>query len=792
VDALRPGSQTGQVLVPFALGMFTFIAFAALVIDGANLYAERRALIKAAADAALAGASEYAQASYLGPSNAGYPLQASYGVQLATAEAVKAARANAMPSAATVDVAFVDHSDHVIPDPTAAGPADIRGVSVTIRESVGNFFGPAVGLTASTVAGQQTAQIGAPATTPVAPLVLHNWDTATLNVPRDSPYGAGAGACPTNPGDGNTYASVPDCRPSIGPTNGTGALAVNLVPYYETTAPAMAYPVGFSGAPTIGYSVIHDPASCATGDSGAPPPYSVCSADHGIGDLTALENGLADPMRICGPTAPCGLPQGHAEQTRRRSVAQAQYDWVQQAPPSSPPPRAYPSMAYDPLHHDVVLFGGYTASYEELSDTWTWDGTTWAEVCASCGPPARLSAGMAYDSAHNLMVLFGGYSSTRAQTCGACGFFGDTWTFDGSSWSQLSPAHSPSPRWYPAMSADARSDLVLFGGLSAGNPPEYFGDTWTWDGADWTPRCGAAGLAPCPLPGRWETPLAYASSSGQAILYGGDNGAPTPYLQDTWAWDGSAWAQITLTGSAPGPRTNLQAAFNTVPAGPGPTILLYGGGDGTTIHNDTHILNPTSGFATLTPAHNPGPTRSAGTAYDAAHGVVVLFGGGAPSASGSQVSSATWLFEPTSVPPEQSVDDDYVLTAFNQRIGRAMAGAWAAEDCSQPYGNPSAGVLPLRSDNPRLVRFPIEYGPPGQLSAIAGQNNVGAFRATETIDFCIQNGSPSAPLPARSTADNSYSLTGYIVQQPAAGDEGLILGQDYFGADITVRLVPNP
>ena len=39
-------------------------------------------------------------------------------------------------------------------------------------------------------------------------------------------------------------------------------------------------------------------------------------------------------------------------------------------------------MAYDPVRHVVVLFGGATVDAggreHDLNDTWTWNGTDWA------------------------------------------------------------------------------------------------------------------------------------------------------------------------------------------------------------------------------------------------------------------------------------------------------------------------------------------------------------------------------------------------------------------------------
>ena len=76
-------------------------------------------------------------------------------------------------------------------------------------------------------------------------------------------------------------------------------------------------------------------------------------------------------------------------------------------------------MAYDPATGNVVLFGGADA-LQRFGDTWTWDGTTWTKQAPATSPPARYSASMAYDAATGNVVLFGGQGGA---------FLGDTWTW---------------------------------------------------------------------------------------------------------------------------------------------------------------------------------------------------------------------------------------------------------------------------------------------------------------------------------------------------------------------------
>jgi hypothetical protein len=124
----------------------------------------------------------------------------------------------------------------------------------------------------------------------------------------------------------------------------------------------------------------------------------------------------------------------------------------------------------------VVLFGGINTSSQILGDTWTWNGTTWTQQAPAASPPARYGASMAYDAATGTAVLFGGDNQK------GCAQLGDTWSWDGTTWTQQAPAASPPARYEAAMAYDAATGTaVLFGGFACyGRHARYLRDTWTW------------------------------------------------------------------------------------------------------------------------------------------------------------------------------------------------------------------------------------------------------------------------------------------------------------------------
>ncbi len=209
----------------------------------------------------------------------------------------------------------------------------------------------------------------------------------------------------------------------------------------------------------------------------------------------------------------------------------------------------------------VVLFGGEVPSRpsRRLNDTWIWNGQFWRELATS-GPPPRSAAALAYDAVHSRSVLFGGVDGLND--------LADTWLFDGSTWTAVTPAVSPGPRSGHAMAFDARSGrVVLFGGRqTVGN--QYSDETWEWDGNVWT----RAAVAVRPS-ARTEHGLAYDARRGRVVLFGGTSSAGD--FADTWEWDGSSW---TPFAGVPSPRVPLphNLAFDRRSG----ECLLVGGVDG--------------------------------------------------------------------------------------------------------------------------------------------------------------------------------------------------------------------
>ncbi len=167
--------------------------------------------------------------------------------------------------------------------------------------------------------------------------------------------------------------------------------------------------------------------------------------------------------------------------------------WVQVGTIGGPPPgRSDSRLAFDPSDGSMILFGGRTGGSTVANDTWRLTGAVWTGLNPATKPSPRSNHAMATNTTNGKVYMFGG--ATLAGTTN-----NELWEWNGATWTQrcvdaACSANRPSPRTAAGLAYDSYRDrLVLVGGLGAGNTAD---DTWEWDGAGWTQKCGGA-LASC-------------------------------------------------------------------------------------------------------------------------------------------------------------------------------------------------------------------------------------------------------------------------------------------------------
>ncbi|MDQ3991470.1 MAG: kelch repeat-containing protein, partial [Actinomycetota bacterium] len=299
-------------------------------------------------------------------------------------------------------------------------------------------------------------------------------------------------------------------------------------------------------------------------------------------------------------------------------------DWSLASPKVSPPPRWGHAMAYDSQRQRIVVFGGCcTSEGRPFGDTWEWDGSTWTlrppivDGQPGASPPARGLHAMAYDSANRRIVVFGGSRDPVPRFPAPSDDLGDTWTWDGVRWKDVTLPLGPSPRSASAMAYDAnRGEAVLFGGTSGSN------ETWRWDGTTWqmvqTERLhvlfGGGHAKACHA-------MTFDSRRNRIVLFGGGCYFPGNGLADTWEWNGTTWVRVADSG--PHPRWGHAIAYN---ARIDRTVLLGGCCYGKTPLGDTGLWDGVA-WSVRAEAGTVEARRLHATAYDSDRGRLVLFGG---------------------------------------------------------------------------------------------------------------------------------------------------------------------
>jgi hypothetical protein len=281
--------------------------------------------------------------------------------------------------------------------------------------------------------------------------------------------------------------------------------------------------------------------------------------------------------------------------------------WVELHPATSPPARWDASMAYDASSGQLLLFGGGNASDQDFDDTWAWNGTTWVQLYPATSPSIRVGASMAYDPALHEIVLFGGANTTTLD--------GDSWVWNGATWAELHPTGStPALRNGAGMAYDtATSQLVLFGGYGTGNTPleATLGDTWTFNGSAWS----EAGPSTSP-PALANSSMAYDPTSGQIVLFGGFLASGTSENGTTWSWTGSTWVEATALAVSPLARGIASMDYDSATN----QLVLFGGSslldlatDDVVLDADTWVYEPEAAPAIMSAGTATFTTGSSGS-----------------------------------------------------------------------------------------------------------------------------------------------------------------------------------
>jgi hypothetical protein len=210
--------------------------------------------------------------------------------------------------------------------------------------------------------------------------------------------------------------------------------------------------------------------------------------------------------------------------------------WVQLRPASLPPGRSFGAMAYDDSRRMTLLFGGGAANSDPMRlDTWTWNGSTWSQLHPSVAPASE--GLMTYETASRSFLWFGG----------------STYSWDGRTWVDLHPAHSPSSGALAFITNDAARRVVVLVTIEMSGKT----NTWTWSGTDW----------------QQQHPVHQPSGDTAAGAYDAQRGVVVALIgNQTWIWNGTDWVQ-QHPAQSPEARYFASAAYDPAVG----KVMLFGG-----------------------------------------------------------------------------------------------------------------------------------------------------------------------------------------------------------------------
>ena len=181
----------------------------------------------------------------------------------------------------------------------------------------------------------------------------------------------------------------------------------------------------------------------------------------------------------------------------------------------------------------MILFAGFHGT-GYWDDTWSWNGTTWTQLSPATSPSGRDSGAFVYDPATSQIILFGGFRGTG---------------FDSRRHLVLE-RHHVDPAQPGALAGHRRrcpAGRLRHGQQpvaavrrrrGAQHVPEHDLDVDRHH--DWTQLSPATSPPP-----RAYGAMTFDSATGQVVLFSGSENALKSFPTTTWAWNGSTWAQGT-------------------------------------------------------------------------------------------------------------------------------------------------------------------------------------------------------------------------------------------------------
>lgn len=331
-------------------------------------------------------------------------------------------------------------------------------------------------------------------------------------------------------------------------------------------------------------------------------------------------------------------------------------------------------------------------------------------------------------------------------------------------WLQVpTPVHPPALE-RPAMAHDfVRDRIVLWGGFDQGG--SYRNDTWEFDGTAWAQR-----LTPQSPP---AAPGCMCFDRGRLcmVLLVYNNGGP-----ETWEYDGTTWTQRQLAVQPPA-SGNDGIVYD---ASRGTNVVWtqsfgFGGGE-------TWEYN---GFAWTQrfPNNAPSPRHSAGMVFDPLRGRTILHGGyaaGGPSAQTWEYDGTTWFLQPLT---GQSPDRNDFAFSFDAHRRRAvMFGGYGSQQAGTFEYDTAGWQLRTQVGPPPVAGGAMVYDILRQENVLFGGRDLATNQLRDST-FRYRSLAPATVVPFGQGCAGASIAPGFLPQPYHA---------PYLGMPFGVRLYSAP
>lgn len=293
---------------------------------------------------------------------------------------------------------------------------------------------------------------------------------------------------------------------------------------------------------------------------------------------------------------------------------------------------------------------------------WQWSGTNWSNIssASSASPfidtngvlPLRKGMALGFDGTN--IICYGGEGQSSTD-----GILQDTWSFTGSTntWAKASStltATSPYGRTDALMASLCTATVtgtaapvsMTYSGIAmySGKSTWYnLQEMWNWThSAGWS-QTTYTNTVSNPAPAARTRTTFVADNAGNAWLFGGKG--TTQLFNDMWKWNGTTFAQQTLTGATISARYGHSMAYDFTSG----NFILFGGASyDAVLPPQTFTSSNGTSWTQQSPTNSPMGLVGAQMAYDSATtvgsghtGCVILFGG--RSYAGS--NNLTWGYD---------------------------------------------------------------------------------------------------------------------------------------------------